>query len=102
MAARVALTAGFLYALYPYSAFFCGVLSQDALLTFTVLVVLYFTARADLARPRQWQWLVIGVAIGVAALVKSFIILVAAVPALVVLLSVSGMRRKIAALAMLG
>lgn len=102
MSARVALTAGFLYAMYPYSAFFCGVLSQDTLLTFSVLIVLYLTARADLARPVKSEWFVVGLAIGVAALVKSFIILVAAVPALLVLLSVSGMRRKIATLAMLG
>jgi 4-amino-4-deoxy-L-arabinose transferase-like glycosyltransferase len=102
MSPGVALTGGILYATYPYSAFFCGVLSQDILLTLTVLVVLYLTARVDPARPRLSQWLLVGLAIGAAALVKSFMILLALVPALLVLLVVSGVRRRIAALAMVG
>lgn len=97
---RIALLAGLLYALYPYSAYFCGVLSQDTLLTFTVLVALYLTTRIDLKQPARLQWLLVGLAIGVVALVKSLIILYAAVPALLILVSVRGLRLKAGALAL--
>ena len=99
---RIALIGGCLYALYPYSAYFCGVLSQDILLTFTVLAVLYLTTRAYLDRPARWQWLQVGLTIGLAALVKSFLILYVVVPALLVLFAVRGLRLKIGASAMLG
>lgn len=99
---RVALIGGCLYALYPYSAYFCGVLSQDTLLTFSVLTALYLTTRIDLLLPSRWRWLVIGFTIGIAALVKSILILYLFVPALLVLFAVQGLRLKIGALAMLG
>lgn len=98
----IALIGGCLYAVYPYSSYFCGVLSQDILLTFTVLAALYLTTRVDLRRPARLQWLLVGLTIGFAALVKSFLILYVVVPALLVLLAVRGLRLKIGAFAMLG
>ena len=37
---EIAILSGFLYALYPYPAIFCGVLHQDILLIFATLIVL--------------------------------------------------------------
>lgn len=98
---RIALIGGCLYALYPYSAYFCGVLSQDTLLTFNVLAALYLTTQVDLRLPSRWRWLLVGLTIGIAALVKSILILYVFVPAVLVLFAVRGLRLKIGALAML-
>lgn len=98
----IALIGGCLYAFYPYSAYFCGVLSQDTLLTFSVLAALYLTTQVDLRLPSRWRWLMVGLTIGFAALVKSILILYVFIPALLILFAVRGLRLKIGALAMLG
>lgn len=97
----VALLAGLIYALYPYSAFFCGNLSQDILLTFMVGLVLYLIPTDREAGAGASRWLLIGVAMGVATLVKPFIILYAIVPAVSLYRSTETRRSKVQAAAAL-
>ncbi len=79
--------AGVLYALYPYPAIFCTVLHQDILLTLSVVLTLYLTLLAQGDPNRFSRWLLVGVMIGVTAMVKPFLALYGVVPALVVLAS---------------
>jgi 4-amino-4-deoxy-L-arabinose transferase-like glycosyltransferase len=70
-----ALLSGALYALYPYPAIFCGMLIQDTLLTFAVISVLLV-----LVSDTRWKWPLLGVLLGLTALIKPFLILFSAVP----------------------
>jgi len=87
---RVATLAGVLYAAYPYSAMLCTQLSQDIVLTFTVLLCLWLTTRAWLAShepieadnqitPYIW-WFAVGLSLGIVALVKAFLLLYLLIP----------------------
>jgi 4-amino-4-deoxy-L-arabinose transferase-like glycosyltransferase len=94
----VGLLAGFLWALYPYPAMYCGALFQDILLTFCVQVVLLMVALAPDRRHKLLYWLAVGAGLGVVALVKPFLILYGLVPALAILLLLQSVRGRVAAL----
>src|SRR5689334_3703241 len=97
----IGIAAGGLYALYPYPAMFCGVLTQDILLTFTLAVCLLLVVmtRGDVSRMQRW--VALGVAIGILALVKPFLILWAAVPAIVACFAKAPLVRKTMAVAVM-
>ncbi|PWT94072.1 MAG: hypothetical protein C5B54_00655 [Acidobacteria bacterium] len=79
---EIALLSGFLYALYPYPAIFCGVLHQDILLIFSTLIVLLLLARAKQNSNQNSLWFVIGGSVALTALVKANFIFFIAVPML--------------------
>jgi 4-amino-4-deoxy-L-arabinose transferase-like glycosyltransferase len=99
---RITIATGVLYACYPYPAIYCGILHQDILLTFTVLIALYFMTLAARAGDRPRRWLVVGLAIGMAALVKAFLVLYLLVPALVAWCAPGRPRQKAIWLAVAG
>ena len=77
------LAAG-LYAIYPYPAMFCPVLHQDILLTFAVACTILLLVRALNQRSfLNWIWL--GIAIGIATLIKPNLLLFLLVPAITIL-----------------
>ncbi|HYP26514.1 MAG TPA: glycosyltransferase family 39 protein [Blastocatellia bacterium] len=90
---RVGIMTGALYALYPYSAIFCGAVGQDILLTFSVLVVLSAVVIAMRRAENLWAWFIVGVATGCTALVKANFILFITVPFLTALLMTRRIRR---------
>jgi 4-amino-4-deoxy-L-arabinose transferase-like glycosyltransferase len=97
--ASVALAAGILYAVYPYSAWFCGVMTQDILLTFFVVLTLLLLVRALRRFDSSWAWLIVGVALGLATMVKPFLILYFSVILLSVLLARMSWSARLKALA---
>jgi 4-amino-4-deoxy-L-arabinose transferase-like glycosyltransferase len=97
---EVSLLAGFLYALYPYSSIFCGIIIQDVLLTFMVTLVLWLAVRAARDKENWVGWVAVGVGLGFAALVKPFLILYAAVPA-VTLIVIAPWRKALKNLVLL-
>lgn len=97
---RVGIFAGVLYGVYPYPAMFCGILEQDILLTFTVTLTLYFVVRAQEEPERRLFWLLAGLALGAAALVKPFLVLYCAVPVVAALRCVIPWKRRLTNLAM--
>ena len=90
---RIAILVGVLYALYPYAAFFCGILHQDILLTFATLVVLLLAVEASRSGGGAGAWAIVGVATGLTALVKPNFVLFTFVPALVIWFAVPRARR---------
>lgn len=95
---RIATLAALLYALYPYPAVLCGVLHQDILLTFFVLVAILLTVRAAAGSRGSGRWLLAGICTGLTGLVKANFVLFALVPALTMLMACSGKRRRASAL----
>ncbi len=88
-----AILAGLLYATYPYAAVYCGFLSQDVLLTFTVTATVVLLIRAQ-DEPDYWPlWLWCGVAVGFAALVKNFLLLLVLLVGAVIL-TTKNIRQK--------
>ncbi|HJZ12192.1 MAG TPA: glycosyltransferase family 39 protein, partial [Acidobacteriota bacterium] len=79
----LALLGAALYAVYPYPGMFCAVLHLDILLVFSVLLVLWLLARASKTPDTIGNWILVGVSVGFAALIKCNMILIAAVPAIV-------------------
>ena len=79
LAPRVALLGAALYALYPYAAYYCGVLGQDVVLTFSVMLMVLLMCQA-LRRDSATRWLCVGLALGATVLVKPFFVLCVAVP----------------------
>ncbi len=75
LGAGVAYASGLIYGLNPYSTIHCGILSQDILLTFTVVLALYLIILAGYGSGKTSLWFAAGVTIGLAALVKAFIVL---------------------------
>jgi 4-amino-4-deoxy-L-arabinose transferase-like glycosyltransferase len=99
---RIGVASGFLYALYPYPAIFCGILHQDVLLVFVTAVALLLTVRAG-EQPQAWgRWIAAGALFGLAALVKPIVIVLAGVPALVALASPLPRMRKLTAAIVVG
>jgi 4-amino-4-deoxy-L-arabinose transferase-like glycosyltransferase len=78
--AAIAALAGCLYALYPYPAVLCGILQQDILVTFAVALAVFATIRASSRDSRAAAWLVAGVCVGLAALVKNNFVALVLVP----------------------
>jgi 4-amino-4-deoxy-L-arabinose transferase-like glycosyltransferase len=95
----VGVAAGILYALYPYAAIFCSIMTQDILLTFAVTATLYLLIRA-LERPSEvLRWVAVGAMLGLTALVKPFLALFSVVIALAVLAAKLPWRIRIRSLA---
>ncbi len=90
---RTAILAGALYATYPYAAAFCGLLSQDTLLTFSVIVAVLVMVMAQQTPDRWSLWLWCGLAVGLAALVKNFLILLVLLP-LAVIVATAEVKKK--------
>lgn len=98
---RIATTGGFLYALYPYPAIFCGVLHQDILLVFSVMLVLLILIHALRVPDRGRLWFVLGGAVGFAALVRGNFLLFIVVPAISLLFHQMAGALKLRALLLL-
>ena len=98
VSSRAGIMTGFLYALYPYSAFFCSQIGQDILLTLSVLVALSATVAAARNAGNLWLWLAAGAATGCAALVKANFVLFIAVPFLTALFIIPRARKSVPAL----
>lgn len=91
---QIGVLAGLLYALYPYAAFFCGILHQDILLVFATLVILFLLTWVGHDAANASRWAVVGIAAGLTALVKANFALFAVVPVLTIWLGVPWQRRR--------
>lgn len=98
---RTAIISSGLYALYPYSIYFCGILHQDILLTFSILVALFLLTKAIRSDERLRRWLMVGIAVGFAALVKTNMLLFAIVPAITLFWGIPRVQKRREAMAML-
>jgi hypothetical protein len=84
LAPRVAALGGLLYAIYPYAAYYCGCLGQDVLLTFAFVLSMVTMTRAARASWKPHLWIVVGLLLGFAGLIKPFMLLAAAISAVLI------------------
>ena len=97
---RAMFLTGFAYALYPYPAVFCGELTQDILLVFSVTLALLLAIRAR-DGGRVLQFLTLGIAVGAAAIVKPFLVLFLLICAVVLASATYNRKRRVVGIALM-